>query len=118
MISKDGGLLALEAEGIDGIDDGDGLGLADLADEAQGVVEIAVDGHDLRAVHEGLREFAEGDLARGQKDDAGDAGARGVGGGGGAGVAGAGADHGLRAVLDGLGERHGHAAVLEGAGRD
>ena len=47
-----------------------GLGLAELAHEPQGVVKIAVDGDDLRAVHEGLGQFAEGDFARGQQDDA------------------------------------------------
>ena len=87
------GLLALETIRIDRIDDGDRLGLADLAHEPQRVVEIAVDGHDLRAIHEGLRELAESDLARRQQDDAGDARARRIGRRRGAGVAGAGADH-------------------------
>ena len=108
-----GGLLALDAEGIDGIDDGDGLGLADLADEPQGIVEIAVDGDDVGAVHEGLGELAHRDFAGGQQDDAGDAGARGVGGGGGGGVAGGSADDRLGAVLDRLRYGHGHAAILE-----
>ena len=72
----------MNAEGVDGIHDGDVLGLADLAHDAQCIVEVALDGHYLRAVHEGLAEFAEGDLARRQEDHAGYAGACGIRGGG------------------------------------
>ena len=113
---KRGGLLSFEAEGIDRIDDGDGLRLADLAHEPQCVVEVPFDGDDFAAIHESLREFAERDFSRRQQHDARYASTRGVGGGSGAGVAGACADDGLCALLARFADGHGHAAILERSG--
>ena len=42
--------------------------LADLAGDGEGVVEVAVDGEDLRAVSDGLGELALGDVAVGDED--------------------------------------------------
>ena len=111
-----GGLLALQAVGVDGVDDGDRGVVGDFLDQAHAVVEVALDLDDDGAVHHGLGEFAHGDFTVGDEDEGGDAGAGGVGGGGGGGVAGGGADDGLGARFDGLGDGHAHAAVFEGAG--
>ena len=109
------GFLSLDAEGIDGIDDGYPRRrvAADLAHQAQGVVEISVHLHHARAVRYRLDEFAHGDFACREEDDAPQPGPGGVGGGGGAGVARGGADDGARALLARLGDGHRHAAVLE-----
>ena len=90
---------------------------ADLAHQAQGVVEIAIDGHHFRAIHEGLHQLAHGDFARRQQHDARDAGPRRIGGRRRGGVARGGANHGLGALFHRLRNGHGHAAVLERAGR-
>ncbi len=110
------GLLALDAERVDRVDDRQRSPLTQLSDDPEGVVEVAADLEDAGAVDQGLGELAEGDVAVGDQHGAGEAGACRVGGGRGAGVAGAGAHHGLRPVLDGLGDGQGHAAVLERAG--
>ena len=111
-----GGLLALDADGVDGVDHLDAGHGAEFAHESQGVIEVAAQGDDFRAVHPGLGEFARGDLAVGQQHDATQSRAACVGGSGGGGVARAGANDELALVRDGLGHRRRHAAVLEGAG--
>ena len=113
---KGGGLLAFQAVGVDGVDERDGLAVADGAGEGEGVVEAAVDGEDAGAVGDGLSELALGDGAGGDEDVDAQAVAGGVGGGGGAGVASGGAEDGLMAGLDRLGDGEDHAAVLERSG--
>ena len=114
---KRSGLLAFDADGVDAVDDFDFAGLAEFANDAQCFVEIAFDRNRGRAVHQRLRQFAEGDFAVGQQHDAFHFGARGVSGRGGGSVAGAGANDDLRAAFLGFGDGHGHAAIFEGAGR-
>ena len=55
--------------------------LADTRAQAQGVVEVAADGDDLRAVGDALGELAPGDVAVGDDDVGVEAAVRGVGGG-------------------------------------
>ena len=66
-------LLALEAERVDAVDQGDRVALGELAHELEGLVEVAAQRHDARAVHERLRELARGDLALGDDHGAADA---------------------------------------------
>ena len=110
-------LLPLDAHGIDAVHDLDFAGLAEFTHDAQRLVEVAFNGNGRRAVHQGLREFAEGNVPVRQQHHAFHLRARRVSGGGGRGIAGAGADDDFRAAL--LGLRHGerHAAILERAGR-
>src|SRR3546814_10266096 len=81
-------LLTLQTIGVDRVDDRDRRGLADLLDETHAVVEVALDLDHDRAVHDRLREFAEGDLAIRNQYECGDAGPYRVGRGGGRCVAG------------------------------
>ena len=111
-----GGLLTLDAVGVDGVDEGDGMAVGELAGEGEGVVEGAVDGQDSRAMRDGLCELAFGDGAARNQDVDLESLAGGVSRGGGAGVAGGGAEHGFMAGLDGFGDGQDHAAILEGAG--
>ena len=87
------------------------------ADDVQGLVEVAIDGDDLRPGDERLEQLAERDLALGQDDDDVQPGGGAVGRGRGRGVAGRRADDGPCTGLDGLGDGHDHAPVLERAGR-
>ena len=105
--------MSLDPVGVDGIDDVDVGLLANLADNAQRVIEIAVHGDDRRAVHHRLREFALGDGAVRQDHDALDASARGVRRGRTRRVTGAGSDDGFRTTLDSERDRHRHAAIFE-----
>ena len=107
------GLLALDAVGVDRVDDGDRQVLGQFARQVERLVEVAADLQHLRAVDDGLGQFALGDLALGDQDDAVHAGLAGVGRGRGRRIAGRSADDGLGAVGLGLGDRHRHAAVLE-----
>ena len=109
-------LLALEAPGVDGVEEGDAEGLRGLAHEAQAGVEVALHEQGARAVGEGLGELARRDLPGGDEHERGKPGLRRVGGHRGRGVAGRGAGHRRGARAHGLGHRHRHAAVLEGAG--
>ncbi len=63
-----GRLLALEPVRVDRVDEGDRVvrPLGQLADDPQGRVEVAVDGHDPRARDEGLEELADRDPAPGR----------------------------------------------------
>ena len=88
-------------------------GVRRLAHEAQGVVEVAVDGHALGAVDHSLHQLAQRDLAQRKQHVAGEARAGRVGGGGGRSVPGGGADDRLRPGFDRLGDGHRHAPVLE-----
>ena len=107
-------LLALETEGVDRVDELHGVGLREVAHDAEAVVEVAVHRDELRAVDDRLGQLARGDLACGEDDGAAQTRARGVGRRGGARVAGRGAHDHLGAARDGLAHRHRHAAVLEG----
>ena len=111
-----GGLLPLDAVGIDRVDDGEVAGLPEFTDEAEGVVEVTPDGDDSRPVDVGLDHLASGDPTGWKEDGALHPGACGVGGGRGGGVPRGGAQDGVGSLLGGLGDRHGHASVLEGAG--
>ena len=112
-----GGLLALEPERVDGVDERDRMARGQLAHERERLVEVAAQRDHARAVHQRLGQLAGGDLAVGHDHGARQAGARGVGGGAGRRVAGRGADHRLGAVAHGGRDRAGHAPVLERAGR-
>ncbi len=109
------GLLPLDAEGVDGVDDGHRGLFGNLLHQAHAVVEVAAQLDGDRAVHHGLGQLAHGDLALGNEHEGSDAGARRIGRRRGGGVAGGGADHRLAPLIHRLGHRHGHATVLEGA---
>ena len=81
------------------------------------LVEVAAHLEHPGAVHEGLGQLAQGDVALGDEHHAGQAGPRRVGGRRGRGVARRRAHDRLGALLDRLGDGHGHAAVLERPGR-
>ena len=119
QISKARGLLALEAERVDRVDQRDRVVvlLGQRPDDPERLVEVAVDGDDPRAGDERLEQLADRDLARRQDDDDLEPGGRAVGRGRGRGVAGRGADDRPGAVLERLGDGHDHAPVLERAGR-
>ena len=112
-----GGLLALEAVLVDGVDERDRVAVGQRAHERQRLVEVAAQRDDARAVHERLGELALRDLALRHDHRAGQAAARGVGGGARGGVAGRGADDGLGALAHRRADGARHAAVLERAGR-
>jgi hypothetical protein len=112
------GLLAFDAERVDGVDQRDGRVVrGEFAGQFQAVVEIAVNLDDLRTVHDGLRELAHRDLALRYEHRTGDACARRVGCGRRRRVAGRRAQHRLLTPGHRLGDGHGHAAVLERTGR-
>ncbi len=109
--------LAFEAEGVDAVHEVDaqvGVG-RDLADAAEAGVEVAFDLERECAVVEGLGEFAEGDFAGADEDDALHFGEGGEHGEAGAGVAGGGAGDAFGLDHAGMGEGGGHAVVLEAA---
>jgi hypothetical protein len=112
-----GGLLALEAVGVDGVQEVDGELLDQFAKDFDASVEVGFELDGEGAVVHRLREFAPGDLSFGDEDDAAETGAGGVGSHGGGGVACGGAGNPLEATLRGNRERGGHAGVLEGARR-
>src|SRR5207248_3325192 len=51
---ESGGFLAFDADGIDAVDHFDFAGFAQFADDAQGGIEVSLDGDGDSAVHEGL----------------------------------------------------------------
>ncbi len=108
--------LSLDAIRVDRVYDGDFFGRADLAHKLQGIVEIALDRHHFRAIHEALRHFSNRDFPGGKQDDATDAGTRRVGRRCRGSIAGRCANHRAGPFLHGLGDRHRHATVLERAG--
>ena len=114
-----GRLLPVEAEGVDRVDQRDGMLvlLGQGPDDAQGVVEVALDRDDPRAGGEGLEQLAERGLAAWQHHDHLEPGRRAVGRRRRRGVPRRCTDDGLRALLDGLRHGHDHAAVLERSGR-
>ena len=112
-----GGLLPLDAELVDRVDERDRVLVGEFAYELQGAVEVALDRDHLGAVHQRLGELPHRDLAFGHDHHAADAGAGRVGGKRRRSVAGRCADHGLCAVAHRCGDRAGHAAVLEAPGR-
>ena len=89
-----GGLLPLDAVGVDGVDEGDGMDVGDGQRQLQRDVEVAVDGDDAGAVRDGLRQLALRDAPLRHEDVDLQAAVGGEGGGGGAGVAGRGAHDG------------------------
>ena len=110
------GLLTFDAVGVDRVHDGDGNVLSEFAGQRQSAVEVAADLDDFGAVHDGLSQLAERNLAFGDEHDAGHIGLGGEGGGGGRRVTGGATDNGLGARSLGLANGHGHTAVLKGAG--
>ena len=61
-----GRLLSGDAIGIDRIHDGEIVALAQVAHDAQRIVEVAFDRDDLCAVNESLQQFAGRDFSRRQ----------------------------------------------------
>jgi len=59
------GLLSLDPEVVDGVDERHRVPVRELADELQRLVEVAPQRHHPRPVHQRLRELAGGDLALG-----------------------------------------------------
>ena len=108
-----GGLLALQAQRVDRVDQRDRVAAGELAHELERLVEVAAQGDDARAVHERLGELAGGDLALRHDHRAAQAGTRCVGGQAGSGVARRGADDRLGPAAHRVGHRARHAAVLE-----
>ena len=111
-----GGLLPLDAIGVEGIDQGNGVLLGQGADDIQRLVEVAVNGDDLRPVDKRLSELSLGDFSLGDDDNGLKPEARPKSGRRGAGVASGGADDRLASLLHRLGHGNHHAPVLEGAG--
>jgi len=111
------GFLALQAIGIDRVDQGDGIFFSRLTDDVQGAVEVAADRQNLGAIHQGLGQLSLGDVAVRNQDEGPHAPPARIGRGRGACVARARTDHGFAAILLGLADGHGHATVLEGTGR-
>ncbi len=114
---EDDGLLAFQAEGVDGVGEVDIVGVGEGAQEGEGLVEVAGDLHDAGAVGDGLAELAAADLAFRDQDQRRHAGRGGVGGEGSGGVASAGAGDDPGADRLGMADADGHAAIFEGAGR-
>src|SRR5512135_1396719 len=111
-----GGLLPLDAQRVDRVDQRHRVVQGEVAGQGEAVVERAGHLQQRGAVHERLGELAECDLALGHEDCAGQPGPGGVRGGAGAGVAGGGADDCARVLPEGPADRHRHPAVLERAG--
>ena len=111
------GLLALEPDRVDRVDQGDGVLPGQPLGQPEAGVEVAADHDHPGAVQDRLRHLAGGDLALGDQHQRGEPGLRGVRRHRGRGVAGRGADDRLGAVVDGHRDGGGHAAVLERAGR-
>ena len=95
------GLLALQPDRVDRVDQRDRVVAGQAAGDVEAVVEVAADHDDLRAVHDGLGHLAGGDLALGDQHERLEAGLGGVGRHRGRGVAGRGADHGLGTLVPG-----------------
>ena len=112
-------LLALEAERVDRVDQGDRVVvlLGERTHDPERLVEVAVDRHDSCPGDQRLEQLADGDLALGQDDDDLHAGGRTVGGRRRGRVAGRGAHDRPGTGLGGLGHGEHHAAVLERSGR-
>ena len=110
-----GGLLAFDAEGIDGVEEVDSLaGL--LQQDVEGVVEAAFDLDHLGSEVERLGQLVERDLPGGEIDAADESGAGGIGGQRGGGVSGGGAGDDLGSDVQGFGHAGGHAEIFEAAG--
>mmetsp|Transcript_13167 Transcript_13167/g.44609 ORF Transcript_13167/g.44609 Transcript_13167/m.44609 type:complete len:517 (+) Transcript_13167:425-1975(+) len=116
------GLLALDAQGVEGVGQVDGHLLDHLLDELHAAVKVCVHLDHGCAVGDRLEQLGGGDLAPGQDDHAGDARGGAVGREGRGGVPRGRAAH--RGDLGGarlahvvhLGHEHRHAKVLEGGG--
>ena len=116
QISKGGALLAFQAEGIERIDQGDGMLFGNRHHQAQGIVERAVDLDHFRAVGDRAGQLARGYFPGGNNHNGAHTRVRGIGSRGGGGVAGGSANDGFGAAMGGFADRHGHAAVLERTG--
>ena len=97
-----GGLLTLDPERVDRVDQRDRVAAGELADDLERLVEVAAQRDDARAVHQRLGELARGDLALRDDDRAADARPGGVGGERRGRVAGRRADDRLGAVAHGV----------------
>ena len=116
-----GGLLSLEAKGVEGVRQVDGELRGHLANQAHAAIEVGVDGHHERPVSDGLHELRQGDLVRGKEHDGRDARGSRVRREGGGGVTSGRASDGRErlALLPHpvhLGHERGHTEVLERAG--
>ncbi len=108
-------LLALQAVGVERVDQGDRLPLGDLDHQRQGVVERAVHLDNPGAVGHRARQLASRHLALRDEHNRSHPRPGGVRRSRGGGVAGGGADHRLHVPPGGLADGGGHAAVLERA---
>ena len=108
--------LPLDAVGIDGVDQRDGVAVGDFHHHRQGVVEGAFDLHYLRAVGHRSGQFSGGHLPLGDEYHRLEAGAGCVGRRRGRRIPRGGANHGLRPASQRFADRGGHPAVFEGAG--
>ncbi len=94
-------LLAFDAKFVDRVDEHDRVLFDQLAHEFQRLVEVAGERDHTRAMHQGLRHLAFGDLALGHDHRTGDARARGVCGRAAGRVARGSTDHGLGPIAHG-----------------
>ncbi len=117
MTSNARGLLALQPERVDRVQQRERAALDQLPHHLQGVVEVALDRRPPGRRRSAPGPASAGDRALGQDDDQPDAGPAAVGGRRRRGVAGGGADGRRGALLERLGDGHRHAPVLERAGR-
>ena len=110
---KRGGLLSLQAKGIDRVYECDGPLGGQRADHLQRLVKGTLDLDDFSGMGNRSAQLPGGDFASRYEDDASQSGAGGVGGGAGRRVPRAGADHRLRPVVDRLTDGGRHASILE-----
>ncbi len=110
------GLLALQAVGIDGIDQGNGGVGCHLLDDLHTRIKISADLQDHGAVHHGLGELTQGNLSLRDDHKGPHPRPRCIGRSCGRGIPGGSADDHLTSLFPGLGHGHGHTAILERTG--
>ena len=102
---ESGRFLSGDPVGVDRVHDREIIAPSQRTNNKQGVVEVAIDRDNFRAVGESLHQLTARDLAGGQDDGAANPRARGVRGRGSRSIAGRSADHRGGALGDGLGNR-------------
>ena len=114
---KSAGFLPFQPIRIQRIEQRNRVFVGKFQDDAQRVVEVALDRQNLRALNQSLRQLSQGDGVLRQQHDAADSRDRAIRRRRRGGVAGARANRDARAVFGGFGNRHRHAAIFETAGR-